>query len=68
VERRLSPRFAESNLEIPNIVIDYAPQRLGEETYWLPVRFEASDPLIEGRMIATYAIFHRYIGVAKILP
>jgi len=68
VERRLSPQFANRHLEIPYVVIDYAPQRLGDETYWLPVRFEASDPTVEGRMIATYANFHRYIGVAKILP
>jgi hypothetical protein len=68
VERHLSPQFADNHLEIPSIVIDYAPQRLGKETYWLPVRFEASDPAIEGRMIATYSNFHRYIGVVKILP
>lgn len=68
VERHLSPQFADNTLEIPNVTIDYAPQRLGEETFWLPVRFEASDPDREGRMIATYSNCHRYIGVAKILP
>jgi hypothetical protein len=68
VERRISPQFANKNLEIPNITIDYAPQRLGEEIFWLPVRFEASDLNQEGRMIATYSNFHRYTGVAKVLP
>jgi hypothetical protein len=68
VERRISPQFANKNLEIPNITIDFAPQRLGEETFWLPVRFEASDLNQEGRMIATYSNFHRYTGVAKVLP
>jgi len=68
VERRISPQFANSHLEIPYVVIDYAPQKLGEDTFWLPVRFEASDLTIEGRMIATYSNFHRYIGVGKILP
>jgi hypothetical protein len=68
VERRISPQFADRNLEIPNVIIDFAPQRLGEETFWLPVRFEASDLNQEGRMIATYSNFHRYTGVAKILP
>jgi hypothetical protein len=67
VERRISPQFADANLEIASVTIDYAPQKLGEETFWLPVRFEASD-LKEGRMIATYSNFHRYNGVATILP
>jgi hypothetical protein len=68
VERRISPQFAEINLEIPDVIIDYAPQRLGDETFWLPIRFEANDLNHEGRMIATYSNFHRYTGVAKILP
>jgi hypothetical protein len=68
VERRISPQFADDNLEIPNVTIDYAPQRLGDETFWLPIRFEASDLHQEGRMIATYSNFRRYIGVPKILP
>jgi hypothetical protein len=41
---------------------------LGDDTFWLPVRFEASDLNKEGRMIATYSNFHRYIGVVKIVP
>ena len=67
VERRISPDYADANLEIASVTIDYAPQKLGEDTFWLPVRFEASD-LKEGRMIATVSNFHRYNGVAKILP
>jgi hypothetical protein len=67
VERRISPQFADDNLEIPNVTIDYAPQRLGDDTFWLPVRFEANDLDQEGRMIATYSNCHRYIGVPKIL-
>jgi hypothetical protein len=68
VERRISPEFAERKLEIPFVAIDYAPQKLDDETFWLPVRFEASDLKIEGRMIATYSNFHRYLGKARILP
>lgn len=68
IERTISPDFAEENLEIPSIVIDFAPQKLDAETFWLPVRFEARDLKLEGRMIATYSNFHRYIGEAKILP
>lgn len=68
VERRISPQFADSNLEIPSITIDYAPQRLGEETFWLPVRFEAIDLHQQGGMIATYSNCHRYTVDSKILP
>jgi hypothetical protein len=68
VERRISAEFADRNLEIPDVAIDYAPQTLGEETFWLPVRFEANDLHQEGRMIATYSNFHRYTGVVKVLP
>jgi hypothetical protein len=68
VERHISPNFADANLEIPNVTIDYAPQKLGDDTFWLPVRFEANDLHQEGRMIATYSNCHRYIGVPRILP
>jgi hypothetical protein len=68
IERRLSPQFADDNLEIPYVAIDYAPQRLGEETFWLPIRFEAIDVHQQGRMIATYSNFHRYTVASKILP
>lgn len=68
VERRMSPEFADHNLEIPYIVIDYAPQRLGEETFWLPMRFEAIDLHQQGGMIATYSNCHRYSVVSRILP
>jgi hypothetical protein len=68
VERRISPHFADSNLEIPYITIDYAPQKLGEETFWLPIRFEANDLHQQGRMIATYSNCHRYTVVSRILP
>ena len=68
VERSLSPQYAERNLEIPDVAIDFAPQKLEQDTFWLPVRFEANDSRLEGRMIATYSNFHRYIGEAKILP
>jgi hypothetical protein len=68
VERRISPQFADDNLEIPNVMIDYAPQTLGEETFWLPIRFEANDLHQGGRMIATYSNCRRYVGIPKILP
>jgi hypothetical protein len=67
VERRISPLFADHNLEVPYITIDYAPQRLGEETFWLPIRFEAVDLHQQGGMIATYSNCHRYTVVSKIV-
>jgi len=68
VERRISAAFADEKDEIPYVAIDYAPQKLGEDTFWLPVRFEASDADQQGRMIATYSNFHRYAGVTRVLP
>jgi hypothetical protein len=67
VERRISPLYADANLEIPYITIDYAPQKLGEETFWLPTRFEAIDLHQQGRMVATYSNCHRYTVVSKIV-
>ena len=67
VERRMSPEFADYNLEIPYIAIDYAPQKLGEETFWLPTRFEAVDVHQQGGMIAAYSNCHRYTVVSKIV-
>jgi hypothetical protein len=68
VERRVSPEFADAHMEIPYVAIDYAPQKLGEDTFWLPLRFEAVDLHQRGRMTATYSNFHRYTAVAKVLP
>jgi hypothetical protein len=68
VERHISPQFADDNLEIPDVTIDYAPEQLGDETFWLPTRFEANDLHQEGRMIANYSNCHRYIGIPTILP
>jgi hypothetical protein len=68
VERHLSSQYAKGTLEIPDVTINYSPQKLGEETFWLPVRFAASDPNQEGSLIATYSNCHRYIGVGRILP
>jgi hypothetical protein len=69
VERRMSPQFADDNLEIPYIAVDYSPQRLGEEIFWLPIRLEAIDLHQQGRMIATYSNCHRYTVSSKmVLP
>lgn len=67
VVRRISPEYADNNLEIPDITIDYAPLRLGEQTFWLPMRFEANDLHQQGRMIATYSNCHRYTVVSRMV-
>lgn len=48
--------------------IDYAPQKLGDQTFWLPSRFYAHDAGNTGRMFVTYSNCHRYIGDLKIVP
>jgi hypothetical protein len=68
VERSMSARAAAQNHESFYAVIEYAPQQLGGETFWLPVRFESHDAKNEGRMVATYSNFHRFVGEMKILP
>jgi hypothetical protein len=67
VDRHISPDFADKNLEIPNVTIDYAPQKLGDEIFWLPTRFEAIDLHQEGRMVATYSNCHRYTVASKVV-
>lgn len=68
VERDLSQRWANRHRDVPHALIDFAPQKLGGQMLWLPVRVEASDPEKEGRVIATYSNFHRFVGEGKILP
>jgi len=67
VTRSMSPRAARERHEIVFGTVDYAPQKLGDETFWLPVRFESHDEKNEGRMIATYSNFHRYASTAKVV-
>jgi hypothetical protein len=67
-ERTVAPEVAASNLTVYFGGIDYAPQKLGEQTFWLPSRFDAHDSEDTGRMVATYSNCHRYTGESKLLP
>lgn len=67
-ERTIAPEVATRDTEVYFGGIDYAPQKLGEQTFWLPSRFEAHDSKNMGRMSATYLNCHRYTGELTILP
>jgi hypothetical protein len=67
-ERTIAPEEAEMSTEVYFGGIDYAPQQLGDQTFWLPSRFYAHDATDRHRMIATYSNCHRYTGELKILP
>lgn len=67
-ERVIAPEVAERGTEAYFGGIDYAPQKLGEQTFWLPSRFYSHDAQNTGRMFATYSNCHRYTGELKILP
>lgn len=67
-ERTINPRLAEKNDDAYFGGIDYAPQKLGDQVFWLPARFYAHDAANRGSMVATYSNYHRYTGELKILP
>lgn len=67
-ERTISPDMAARNTDVYFGGIDYAPQTLGAETFWLPLRFAAHDAQNAERMVATYSNCHRFAGELKILP
>lgn len=67
-ERTIAPEEAEENSEAYFGGIDYAPQKLGDQIFWLPSRFYAHDARSTARMLATYSNYHRYIGEMKIIP
>jgi hypothetical protein len=67
-ERTISADAAPRDTQVYFGAIDYAPQKLGEQTFWLPSSFFAHDADNTGRMFATYSNCHRYTGELKILP
>ena len=68
VERTISPEAAKHGTQVYFASIDYSPQKLGNETFWLPAKMYAHDADDEERMHATYSNFHRYTGELKVLP
>lgn len=67
-ERTISAEMMLRDTDVYFGEIDYAPQKLGDRTFWLPSRFEAHDADGTGRMYAAYSNCHRYAGELKILP
>ncbi len=67
-ERTIAPEAAIRNTDVYFGGIDYAPQKLGEQTFWLPSRFYAHDATNGGSVLTSYSNCHRYAGELKILP
>lgn len=67
-ERTIAPDATATNHSVFFGAIDYSPQMLGGETFWLPSMFYAHDARNRDRMVATYSNCHRYAGELKILP
>ena len=67
-ERTIAPELAERGDGVYFGGIDYSPQKLGEETFWLPSRFYSHDAENTGRMSATYSNCHRYTVELKVVP
>lgn len=68
VDRTISAQAAKHSIEVYFFSTDFRPQKLGNETFWLPAKVYAHDADDEGRMYATYSNFHRYTGELKVLP
>jgi hypothetical protein len=67
-ERTMAQSYSDTHHRVPEVAVDFAPQKLGEETVWLPVRVECSDPGKNGRMVVSYSNFHRYAVETRIQP
>ena len=68
VDRTISAEAAKHSIEVYFFSTDFSPQKLGNETFWLPAKVYAHDAGDEGRMYATYSNFHRFTGELKVLP
>jgi hypothetical protein len=67
VTRSMSAKAATESHDVSFVDVDFAPQQLGDQTYWLPARFEAHNGTNEGRMTATFSNFHRYTSTVKVI-
>jgi hypothetical protein len=66
-ERTIPPDTAWRFDEAYFAAIDYAPQRLGDQTFWLPTKFSSHNDVDTGTMDASYSNCHRYTGNMKVL-
>jgi hypothetical protein len=68
LERTMSAKAAKDHKEAFFATMEYGPQKMGDETLWLPIRMTAHDDKGEGRMSVTYSNYHRYMAKATIVP
>ena len=67
-ERTIATEAAAADEGVYFGAIDYAPQKIGEQEFWLPSHFYSHDATNTWRMFANYSNCHRYAGKLKILP
>jgi hypothetical protein len=48
--------------------VEYGPQQIGNQTFWLPRKLFTHDNKDEGRMYVTYSNCHRFGSEVRILP
>ena len=65
--RSMSERAAEKHHEVVFVEVDFAPQKLGEETFWLPVSFVSHNEKGDRRMEGRFSNFHRYAASVKVI-
>ncbi len=67
VTRSMSAESARLHHDVVFADVEFAPQKLGDDTFLLPVRFESHNGPNDRRMTATYSNFHRYAATVKLL-
>jgi len=67
VIRSMSPESAARMRDVVFADVEFAPQKLGDEIFWLPIRFTSHNGPNDRRMTATYSNFHRYTSTVKII-
>lgn len=65
VVRSMSAEAARQHHEVGYTDVEFASQKLGEESFLLPIRFTAHDGTGDRRITATYSNFHRYTSTAS---
>lgn len=65
--RSMSAEAARLLHDVDWVEVEYGAQKLGEESFWLPVHFKAHDAKDEGRMEAWYSNFHRYTSTVNMI-
>lgn len=65
--RSMSAEAARLLHDVDWVEVEYGAQKLGEESFWLPVHFKAHDAKNEGRMEAWYSNFHRYTSTVNLI-